>query len=216
MNGSTSAEGIVAIITNHTFLDNITFRGMRQSLMRSFEQIRVIDLHGNVKRPGARLPGANERDENVFDIQQGVAISLFVKKAGLPRGVWRADVRGDRQGKYEWAARTVVAEVEWAELDPRAPDFFFRERDHKAAASYDAFPSLTDIFRVSVIGYQTHRDRFAVAIAEDEMHRRISDLVSTEQSDEAVAERYGLSGHRDWNLADARAGLQGHGGGAAP
>ena len=73
-------EGIVGIITNHSWLDNPTFRGMRQSLMRSFEQIYVLDLHGNAKKK-ERAPDGS-KDENVFDIEQGVAISLLIKRPG--------------------------------------------------------------------------------------------------------------------------------------
>ena len=90
-------EGIVGVITNHSWLDNPTFRGMRQSLMRSFEQIYVLDLHGNAKKKEHAPDGS--KDENVFDIEQGVAISLFVKKDGLERGVWRADLWGKRLDK---------------------------------------------------------------------------------------------------------------------
>jgi predicted helicase len=78
-------NGIVGIITNHRWLDNPTFRGMRQSLMRSFNQIYVLDLHGYVNEQAP--DGSN--DENIFDIKQGVAISVFVKRPGLDRGVWR-------------------------------------------------------------------------------------------------------------------------------
>lgn len=92
-----AGEGVVAIMTNHSFLDNPTFRGMRQSLMRSFDQIHVIDLHGNAKKKEVAPDGS--KDENVFDIEQGVAISLLVKKPGMKRGVWRSDVWGKRQEK---------------------------------------------------------------------------------------------------------------------
>jgi predicted helicase len=95
-------NGVVGVITNHSWLDNPTFRGMRQSLMRSFEQIYVLDLHGNAKRK-ERAPDGS-KDENVFDIEQGVAISLFVKSPGLERGVWRADLWGRRLDKYKIAA----------------------------------------------------------------------------------------------------------------
>ena len=87
-------QGVVGVITNHSWLDNPTFRGMRQSLMRSFEQIYVLDLHGNAKKK-ERAPDKSD-DQNVFDIEQGVAISLFVKKPGLERGVWRGDLWGKK------------------------------------------------------------------------------------------------------------------------
>ncbi len=90
-------EGVVGIITNHSWLDNPTFRGMRQSLMRSFERIYVLDLHGNAKKK-ERAPDGS-KDENVFDIEQGVAISLFVKRPGLERGVRRGDFWGKQLHK---------------------------------------------------------------------------------------------------------------------
>ncbi|MDR3406986.1 MAG: N-6 DNA methylase [Methylovirgula sp.] len=87
-------EGVVGIIANHSWLDNATFKGMRQSLMRTFEQMYVLDLHGNAKKK-ERAPDGS-KDENVFDIEQGVAICVFVKKNGLERGVWRVDNWGKR------------------------------------------------------------------------------------------------------------------------
>jgi type I restriction-modification system DNA methylase subunit len=71
-------QGILAFITNHGYLDNPTFRGMRRSLEQTFDQIYVMDLHGNIKKKEAAPDGS--KDENVFDIQQGVSISLMFKK----------------------------------------------------------------------------------------------------------------------------------------
>ena len=104
-------KGIVGIITNHSWLDNPTFRGMRQSLMRSFEQIYVLDLHGNAKRKEKAPDGS--KDENVFDIEQGVAISLFVKGPGLERGIWRGDLWGRRLEKYEATADRTLRDLNW-------------------------------------------------------------------------------------------------------
>src|SRR5690606_7820673 len=92
-------EGIVGIITNHSWLDNPTFRGMRQSLMRSFDQIYLVDLHGSTK-PREPAPEGVE-NENVFDIQKGVAITLMVKKAGAVKGIWHSDAWGNRLSKYQ-------------------------------------------------------------------------------------------------------------------
>src|SRR2546423_13241458 len=82
------------VITNHSWLDNPTFKGMRKSLMGSFDQIYGLDLHGNTKKK-ERAPDGGD-DQNVFDIEQGVAISLFVKGQGLGRGVWHSDLWGQR------------------------------------------------------------------------------------------------------------------------
>lgn len=201
-----AGEGIVAVIPNHSFLDNPTFRGMRQSLMRSFDQIRVIDLHGNAKKR-ERAPDGGD-DENVFDIEQGVAISLLVKKPGGKRGVWRADLWGKRQTKYEWAARTTRSNVEWSDVEPRAPQYLFRCRDYLAAAPYDNLPALPHIFPVNVLGYQTHRDGFAVAFDRQELERRVALFVDATQTDLSLKERFGLTDNRDWHVADARAALR--------
>jgi hypothetical protein len=96
-------RGIVGVITNHSWLDNPAFRGMRQSLMRSFEQIYVLDLHGNAEKK-ERAPNGSD-DQNVFDIEQGVAISLFVKRAEAERGVWRCDFWGKRRQNIRPAPR---------------------------------------------------------------------------------------------------------------
>jgi len=99
-------EGIVGIITNHSWLDNATCRGMRQSLMRTFDQILVIDLHGFAKKK-ERAPDGS-KDENVFDIEQGVAISLFIKKRGVTRCIHRGDLWGKRIEKYRTLANSEI------------------------------------------------------------------------------------------------------------
>jgi len=75
-----AGEGVLGFITNHSYLDNPTFRGMRQSLMNSFDEIYILDLHGNSLKKEKCPDGS--KDKNVFDIQQGVAIALFIKEKG--------------------------------------------------------------------------------------------------------------------------------------
>jgi len=104
-------EGVVGIITNHSFLDNPTFRGMRQSLMQTFNRLYVLDLHGNAKKKERTPEGG--KDENVFDIEQDVAISLLVKKKGLSRAVYHADLWGTRQEKYRALLEAEKDSVEW-------------------------------------------------------------------------------------------------------
>ena len=120
-----TGEGVLGFVTNHSYLDNPTFRGMRASLIEAFDEIRILDLHGNTKR-GERSPDGGN-DENVFDIQQGVAIGLFIKHAqGSPAGarVYHADLWGEREtgdggGKYGWLAGNDITTTEWTELNPR-------------------------------------------------------------------------------------------------
>ncbi len=127
-------EGIVGIITNHSFLDNPTFRGMRQSLMRSFEQIRVLDLHGNLKKKDKTPDGG--KDENIFDIAEGVAISLFIKRPGVERGVWHADMYGRQLEKYKLLSILRWDDITWTKVECVEPYFMFIPIDWSEWAPY--------------------------------------------------------------------------------
>ncbi len=195
-------EGVVGIITNHSWLDNPTFRGMRQSLMRSFDQIHVLDLHGNVKKKERSPDGS--KDENVFDIEQGVAISLFIKKPGLERGVWREDLWGKRIGKYAAAANLTFDTAEWSKLVPSSPFYRFVKQDASTYEEYAAGWRLPEMFPTNVLGFQTHRDGFAISFTETEMKRKLSELAHLQLSDDELKSRYGLKSNRDWSLPNAR------------
>ena len=118
--------GVHGYISNHGYLDNPTFRGMRWSLMQSFRRIRVLDLHGNLKKKEA--PPGGGRDVNMFDIQQGVAIGLFTKAAAA-RSVRHADLWGERDSKYGWLLEHGSLATEWAQLEPAPPFYLFEPFD---------------------------------------------------------------------------------------
>jgi predicted helicase len=195
-------EGVVGIITNHSWLDNPTFRGMRQSLMRSFQQIYVLDLHGNAKKKEHAPDGS--KDENVFDIEQGVAISLFVKRSGLERGVWRGDLWGKRLGKYQATADGTLGSIDWLTLNPDVPFYLFARQDAVLRDEYNKGLRLTEIFPINVLGFQTHRDAFAISFTKAEMKRKLKELADPAISDDELAQRYGLKSNRDWSFPDAR------------
>ena len=148
-----TGEGVLGFVTNHSYLDNPTFRAMRKSLMDTFDEIYLLDLHGNSKKK-ERAPDGG-RDENVFDIQQGVAIGLFVKKrregdGGLAR-VFHADLWGEREagpdgGKYGWLAANDLESTRWTELTPKTPRYLFIPRDEALAEEYEAGKGLTEVF----------------------------------------------------------------------
>ncbi|MGH6816935.1 MAG: type ISP restriction/modification enzyme [Hyphomicrobiaceae bacterium] len=206
------AEGVVGIITNHSWLDNPTFRGMRQSLMRSFEQIYVLDLHGNAKKK-ERAPDGG-KDENVFDIEQGVAISLFVKRKGLKRGVWRGDLWGGRLDKYWASMEKEFLTSRWETIEPDKPFFLFTRRNSTLLSDYELGHRLREIFPVNVLGFQTHRDNFAVSFTEAEMQRKLKELADANVSDEELARRYGLKSSQSWVLPEVRSAVRS--GGATP
>ncbi len=197
-------KGVVGVITNHRWLDNPTFRGMRQSLMRSFNQIYVLDLHGDVE---ARAPDGL-KDENVFDIKQGVAISLFVKQPGLERGVWRGDLWGKRLEKYRATAEGTLRNCKMKALQPVSPFYLFAQQDATVRDKYQGFWRLTEVFPINVLGFQTHRDDFAISFTEAEMKGKLKQLGDSRISDDELARRYGLKSNRDWSFPDARSAVR--------
>ena len=177
-----TGRGIVAIVTNHAFLDNPTFRGMRQSLLSTFDRLYFLDLHGNSKKR-ERAPDGG-KDENIFDIQQGVAISILVKnpESKEKKGVFRADFWGRRKAKHESCADNTLASIRWRKINPAAPFYLFAPRDKKAEKGYLDCWSVRnifcagrpgDIFDSGGIGVITGRDWLFVHHTEKEAEQKI-------------------------------------------
>ncbi len=157
-----TGSGILAFITNHGYLDNPTFRGMRRALMNTFTDIYILDLHGNAKKREVAPDGG--KDENVFDIQQGVAIGIFVKEPGKtgPAQVHHAELWGRRQDKYDWLLDNGLETTSWQELAPQAPFYLFVPQNTDALAEYQQGWKVTDIFPVNSVGIVTARDGLAI------------------------------------------------------
>ena len=157
-------RGVVGMITNHGYLDNPTFRGMRRSLMRTFDDIYVLDLHGNsLKRETDPKDGCP--DGNVFDIRQGVAIAFFVKTGADEERdgrVYHAEAYGSRQRKYDWLNAHDHDSTEWREVSPSSPNYLFVPRDEAREATYRTFFGIPEIFPVKSVGVVTARDRLTI------------------------------------------------------
>lgn len=150
--------GILAFITNNSYLDGLTHRRMREYLLESFSDIYILNLHGSSRR-GEQAPG-NIKDENVFDIQQGVAIGLFIKQPNKANKthVYYADMWGTRESKYQVLFESDVDSTVWQELPPIAPYFFFVPKDLSLEDEYSQFRSIKEIFVVAQNGLKTDRD----------------------------------------------------------
>lgn len=204
-------------MTNHSYLDNPTFRGMRHSLMQTFDQIHLLDLHGNSKKK-ERAPDGS-KDENVFDIQQGVAICLMIRtgKQDAPRLTCHAELWGTRAQKYEWLESHDVSNTPWTPLEPARPFLFFYPRDNEFAAEYHELPGVKDIFGVCGLGFQSSRDHLVVAFTRDELVARIETFLDPHLSDaeirtaffpdKSVAD-YASGDTRQWSLVAARLNLR--------
>jgi predicted helicase len=176
--------GILAFITNHGFLDNPTFRGMRQSLMATFDDIYVLDLHGNSKKKEQSPDGS--KDENVFDIQQGVAISIFVKKQDGNKeaaNVYHADLYGLRESKYQWLKKNDITATQWEKLKPQSPFYLFIPQNTDLLGEYDQCWKNTDIFPVNSVGIVTGQDEKTIAFTQNQAeiladaHKLLKDTV---------------------------------------
>ena len=155
-----AGKGIVGMITNHGYLDNPTFRGMRQSLMRTFDEIYVLDLHGNSLKKETCPDGG--KDENVFDIRQGTAIILMVKGVDSKgTRVCHHELFGLRQSKYDWLDSKQFQTGDYQELSPGSPFYLFRP---EAAGNehYLQWQSLPNIFPVNSVGIVTARDNVVI------------------------------------------------------
>lgn len=204
-------EGVIGMITNHRYLDNPTFRGMRRSLMRSFDEIRVLDLHGNSLQ-GEMPPQAGADDKNVFDIRQGVAISLFIKRTSdnannsvnrIAR-VFHAEQWGLRAEKYDWLTANDLTTTEWDEIAPQSEFYLFVPRDRQVQDRYRHFQRVTDIFPESGVGMVTSRDDFVIDLDKHALERRMEVFRNANTSDEAIREMYKLRDASGWTLSEAR------------
>ena len=197
-----AGEGVLGFITNHSYLDNPTFRGMRQSLMNSFNEIYLLDLHGNsLKRE--RCPDGS-KDENVFDIQQGVAISLFIKKKDLEKKVFHSERWGLREDKYTWLSKNDIKTTEWKGIKPDSPYYFFVPRAETYRDIYEKYWKITDIFPVNCTGIVTARDKFVIDFDRDVLKRRIEMFRELSMPDEIVKQAFKLKDTRGWKFAEAR------------
>jgi len=194
--------GVLGFITNHSYLDNPTFRGMRQSLMNSFDHIYILDLHGNAKKR-ERCPDGS-KDENVFDIQQGVAIILAVKKDGLKKKVVQSDLWGLRQDKYDWLEKNHIKTTNWKTLSPKTEFYFFVPRDERLLSRYDKYTKLTDIFPTNSVGVVTSRDKFVINDDKEELKRRIRIFCDQDMPDNMIKQVFALKDKSGWKVRDAR------------
>jgi predicted helicase len=199
--------GILGYITNHGYLDNPTFRGMRQSLMETFPQLRVLDLHGNANKK-EQSPDGTE-DKNVFDIRQGVAICLAAR-GGTNPAVAHANLWGSRETKYVWLAKHRASDTDFSPLTPDSPFYFFEPQNTDCRAEYDAGWKVTDIFPVNGVGVVMARDSMTVDFDAEALWKRVKDFVSL--APEKARTKYELGKDaRDWRVATAQADVQASG-----
>jgi predicted helicase len=202
-----TGEGVIGMITNNSYLSGLIHRGMRKKLYESFNEIYILNLHGN-SRIGEKSPD-NSKDENVFDIMQGVSIILLIKSKDQQekKRVFYQDVYGLREKKYEYLDKYYVNTTKWLKLQPIEPYFFFDVRDFSEQAKYDKFFTIPAIFIQSSSGVKTHRDHFLVGIKKEEIVQKMVTFTSN-LPDESIKTGLDLKDTRDWKIKTARENLK--------
>ena len=165
-----NGEGILAYISNNSFIDGIIHRQMRKALMETFDEIYILDLHGDTRKKETAFDG--DKDENVFDIMQGVSINIFIKKKqsvilsearkgeveGSLARVYHYELFGKRFEKYAFLANTSFSDVPWEELIPKGPQFFFVPKDFSIQEEYEKGFRIDELMKMNAAGIKTHHD----------------------------------------------------------
>lgn len=208
-----NGEGVLGFITNHAYLTNPTFRGMRQRLLTTFDKIDVVNLHGNAGHE--LMSESGEKDKNIFDIKVGVSLIIAVKTKAKPGSRSVASIRyreivGSRETKSKRLFESAYEDVGAQGLDPQTPYYFFREFDHDKVADYFSGFALDEAFAVSSSGSISAKDRINFSFSEQETRQKIEFLI--ENTESAIRSKFGLKSKdaRDWTVPTAKADAEQH------
>ena len=189
--------GVLGLITNNSYLDGTLHRSLRQSLIRSFDFVNVVDLHGSTRASKTKLP-----DENVFDIIQGVALFIGGRGGRQSRSspICFSELIGTRKQKYKLLN---VGSLKTQQMQPREPYFLLSPLDSTDFDEYQSFTPLDEIFSVYSSGIETEKDHFAVAMDRTTLEGRLRDFVGA-SSDAEIKSRYKLKSTANWDLEESR------------
>ncbi|VEJ23777.1 Adenine specific DNA methyltransferase [Helicobacter pylori] len=191
-------HGLFGFISNNAFLDNPTFRGLRRSLLECYDELYILNLHGNARKKEETPQGA--KDENVFNIMQGVSINLFVKKAQATKPkIFYYDVYGERAEKYAFLAQNDLNSIEWLELAPREPFYLLLPLKTPLLEEYEQGFSVQEMFQISSVGIVTGRDHVVFHKDKESLLKLLKDFSTLEPSE--LRRIYKIKkDSRDWHL----------------
>ncbi len=191
-------HGLFGFISNNAFLDNPTFRGLRRSLLECYDELYILNLHGNARKKEETPQGA--KDENVFNIMQGVSINLFVKKAQTTKQkIHYYDVYGERAEKYAFLAQNDLNSIEWLEIAPRAPFYLLIPQETPLLEEYEQGFSVQEMFQVGSTGICSQRDHVVFHKDKKSLLKLLKDFSTLEPSE--LRRKYNIKKDgRDWRL----------------
>jgi hypothetical protein len=210
-----AGTGIVAYINNHSFLDNPTFRGMRWNLLNNFSKIYIVNLHGNSKKKETAPDGS--KDENVFDIQQGVSINIFIKnekkKEGSLAEVFHYDLFGNREEKYNYLSNKTLRSVKWQSIEYKNPFFFFIPKSEDNRGEYEKGFLINELLMTNATGIVTARDSIVIDKDKKNLLKRMQKFCDIKNNDDEIRKwlfpeksdgKYLAGDSRGWKLSEAR------------
>ena len=200
-----NGEGIVAMITNHGYLDNPTFRGMRWHLANTFSTLYLIDLHGNAKKKEVSPDGSP--DKNVFDIQQGVSIIVAVKKKNVKKelaSVYRADLFGSRQSKFETLNSGTLQSIKWEKINLKQPGYLFVNKNEKLQSEYEKGVKINDLFPVNGVGITTAHDNLVISEDKEVLLDNAFTFNTFEGTNSELCRKLGIREKPGWEISKAR------------
>jgi predicted helicase len=200
-----NGEGILAYISNNSFIDGITHRQMRKHLLESFDKIYILDLHGNAKKKEVCPDGSP--DQNVFDIMQGVSINIFLKtgkkKKNALAEVYNLDLFGKRDYKYSFLLKNEFAQLDWRKIKFDKPDYYFVQKDNTGIDDYNKGFQVTSLFSIYGSGFKTERDAVTIQMTKRDIQNVISDFRNEEEN--TLRTKYNLQKDaRDWGVLRAK------------
>jgi len=201
-----NGNGILAFITNNSFIDGLIHRQMRKCLLESFDKIYILDLHGNSRIKETAPDGT--KDENVFDIQQGVSINIFVKTGKKKKDenseVFHFDLWGTREKKYETLLKSSLKSLEWENIKPFEPNYFFVPKDFNNQDKYSRGFKIDHLLIKNSSGIKSHRDDLVYDISFEKLLERIRFFGDPNNSDELISLKLDLKSNRDWDFHEKR------------
>lgn len=199
-----NGSGVLAYISNNSFIDGITHRQMRKHLLESFDKIYILDLHGNAKKKEVCPDGSP--DQNVFDIMQGVSINIFIKTGKKKKTelgqVLHYDLFGKRNFKYELLNSSFLSNLKWKKLEFDKPYYFFVPKDFESVTKYNKGIKVDEFFLEKVPGIETIRDAISIHFKSEDLKKVVYDFLNLTEGD--IAAKYNTTDARDWKISRAK------------
>ncbi len=185
-----NGKGILAYICPCTFVDGVTFRGMRWNLAKTFDKIYILNLHGNAKKEEVSIDGS--KDENVFPIQQGVSINIFVKnnlkKSNDLAEVYYSDCYGTQQAKFEYLKKNNINTIDFKKIDLTKPYYFFYDKNEEGKSDYYKGFSLTELMTTFSVGMVTAKDSILVSSDESSLLKNVNNYYNEKANKKYIKE----------------------------